>query len=180
MAKFDPEVANSSGYFKDPVTKEDLSVDTPRIIPCSFENGKFTWPCVLSSDGNQPLKIVYKYFTDEEKELYKAYRGRPSGSSQPREHKPKEPKVKEVKEPEQEEQVTLRSEPEVVVKHSEESCASMNTLILLAECDTSYGVSFINGIMYGLVGKKNDNKIHHIPRSCIPDEEWERLCGVNQ
>lgn len=168
---YDPEVANSSGYFKDPVTKEDLSIDTPRVIPCSFENGKFIWPCVASSDGSQILKIVYKYFTDEEKELYKAYRGRPS-SGEPRQRKPKEPK----------EQVTLRLEepvhkPEVVVKHSEESCASENTLELLAECDTSYGVSFINGIMYGLVGKRNDNKIHHIPRSCIPDEEWERLNG---
>ena len=173
MASYDPEVANSSGYFKDPITKEDLSVDTPRVIPCSFENGKFTWPCVASSDGNQLLKIVYKYFTDEEKDLYKAYRGRPSGG-EPRQRKPKEPKVQE-----SEEQVTLKSEPEIVIKHSEESCASMNTLVLLAQCDTSYGVSFINGIMYGLVGKRGDNKIHHIPRSCIPDEEWDRLCGAS-
>lgn len=178
MASYDPEVANSSGYFKDPITKEDLSVDTPRVVPCSFENGKFTWPRVASSDGNQLLKIVFKYFTDEEKALYNAYRGRPSGG-EPRQHKPKEPKqVQEVKKPEQEEQVTLRSEPEIVVKHSEESCASADTLILLAQCNTSYGVSFINGIMYGLVGKRGDNKIHHIPRSCIPDAEWDRLCGV--
>ena len=72
---YDPEVANSSGFFKDPVTKEDLSVDTPRVVLCKLENGKFTWPCVLCSDGTQLLKIVYKYFTDEEKLLYKQYRG---------------------------------------------------------------------------------------------------------
>lgn len=85
----DPRYGNSSGYFKDPITEEDLSPDTPRVIPCSFENGKFTWPCVAQSDGGQLLKIVYKYFTNEEKELYKAYRGRsPSGT----ERKPREPK----------------------------------------------------------------------------------------
>lgn len=172
---YDPEVANSSGYFKDPITKEDLSVDTERVVKCELKDGKFIWPCVLSSDGNQLLKIVYKYFTDEEKDLYKQYRGRPSGG-EPRQRKPKEPKESKPKEV-KEEQVTLRSEePPVVIKHSDESAASLQTLMLLAECDTCYGVSVISGIMYGLVGKKNDNKIHHIPRSCIPDEEWDRLC----
>ena len=168
---YDPEVANSSGYFKDPVTKEDLSPETERVIKCELKDGKFVWPCVLSSDGNQLLKIVYKYFTDEEKDLYKQYRGRPSGG-EPRQHK---------------EKVTLRSEepkqekhdfdePKQVIKHNDESATSLQTLMLLAQCNECYGVSYINGIMYGLVGKRGENKIHHVPRSCIPDEEWDRIC----
>lgn len=167
----DPRYGNSSGYFKDPITEEDLSPDTPRAVPCSFENGKFTWPCVAQSDGGQLLKIVYKYFTEEEKELYKAYRGRsPSGTERkPREPKqPKQPKVKVVETDEPD-------KPKQVIKYSEESAASLETLQTLAQCDRLYGVSQIAGITYALVGATGSNVVHHIPRSCIPDAEFERL-----
>lgn len=165
----DPRYGNSSGYFKDPITEEDLSPDTPRVVPCSLENGKFTWPCVAQSDGSQLLKIVYKYFTDEEKELYKAYRGRSgssSGHSQVR--KPKEQKAKPVKTNESE-------EPKQVIKYSKESATSLKTLETLAQCDRLYGVSQIAGITYALVGATGSNKVYHIPRGCIPDAEFERL-----
>ena len=78
----DPAYGNSSGYFRDPTNGEDLSPDTPRVIQCELKDGKFVWPQVAAADGSMLLKIVYKYFTDEEKELYKQYRGR--GSSSPR------------------------------------------------------------------------------------------------
>lgn len=165
----DPRYGNSSGYFKDPITEEDLSPDTPRVVPCSLENGKFTWPCVAQSDGSQLLKIVYKYFTDEEKELYKEYRGRSgssSGHSQVR--KPKEPKPKPTKTDESE-------EPKQVIKYSKESATSLKTLETLAQCDRLYGVSQIAGITYALVGATGSNKVYHIPRGCIPDAEFERL-----
>ena len=167
----DPRYGNSSGYFKDPITEEDLSPDTPRVIPCSFENGKFTWPCVAQSDGGQLLKIVYKYFTDEEKELYKAYRGRSSSGTErkPREPKPAKPSVaKPVK-------IEDPDEPKQVIKHSEDSAASLETLQTLAQCDRLYGVSQIAGITYALVGATGSHVVHHIPRSCIPDAEFERL-----
>ena len=167
----DPRYGNSSGYFKDPITEEDLSPDTPRVVPCSFENGKFTWPCVAQSDGGQLLKIVYKYFTDEEKELYKAYRGRSSSGTErkPREPKPREPKpVKPVKTDEPD-------EPKQVIKYTEESAASLETLQVLAQCDRLYGVSQIAGITYALVGATGSRVVYHIPRSCIPDAEFERL-----
>ena len=149
----DPRYGNSSGYFKDPITEEDLSPDTPRVVPCSFENGKFTWPCVAQSDGEQLLKIVYKYFTEEEKALYKAYRGRSSSGT---ERKPREPKQ--------------------VIKYDEESATSLETLQTLAQCDRLYGVSQISGITYALVGATGSRVVHHIPRACIPDAEFERLC----
>ena len=167
----DPRYGNSSGYFKDPITEEDLSPDTPRVVPCSFENGKFTWPCVAQSDGGQLLKIVYKYFTDEEKELYKAYRGRSSSGSErkPREPKPAKPSVaKPVK-------IEDPDEPKRVIKYAEESATSLKTLETLAQCDRLYGVSQIAGITYALVGATGSRVVHHIPRSCIPDAEFERL-----
>ena len=167
----DPRYGNSSGYFKDPITEEDLSPDTPRVVPCSFENGKFTWPCVAQSDGGQLLKIVYKYFTDEEKELYKAYRGRSSSGTErkPREPKPAKPSVaKPVK-------IDEPDEPKRVIKYSEESAVSLETLQVLAQCDRLYGVSQIAGITYALVGATGSRVVYHIPRSCIPDAEFERL-----
>ena len=165
----DPRYGNSSGYFKDPITEEDLSPDTPRVVPCSLENGKFTWPCVAQSDGSQLLKIVYKYFTDEEKELYKEYRGRSGSSSgHPQVRKPKESKPKPVKTDESE-------EPKQVIKYSKESATSLKTLETLAQCDRLYGVSQIAGITYALVGATGSNKVYHIPRGCIPDAEFERL-----
>lgn len=165
----DPRYGNSSGYFKDPITEEDLSPNTPRVVPCSFENGKFTWPCVAQSDGEQLLKIVYKYFTEEEKALYKAYRGRsPSGT----ERKPREPKPAKtvVAKP------VADDEPKQVIKYSEESATSLETLQTLAQCDRLYGVSQISGITYALVGATRSRVVHHIPRACIPDAEFERLC----
>ena len=167
----DPRYGNSSGYFKDPITEEDLSPDTPRAVPCSFENGKFTWPCVAQSDGGQLLKIVYKYFTEEEKELYKAYRGRSSSGTERKPREPKQPKQQKVKTVETDEP----DKPKKVVKYSEESAASLETLQTLAQCDRLYGVSQIAGITYVLVGATGSNVVHHIPRSCIPDAEFERL-----
>lgn len=161
----DPRYGNSSGYFKDPITEEDLSSDTPRVVPCSFENGKFTWPCVAQSDGGQLLKIVYKYFTDEEKELYKAYRGRSSSGSERKPHEPKQPKVKPITD----------DKPKQVIKHTEDSAASLETLQTLAKCNRLYGCSQIAGITYALVGVTGSNVVYHIPRSCIPDAEFDRL-----
>ena len=161
----DPEVQNSSGYFKDPITKEDLSVDTPRVIPASLENGKFQWPMVLSSDGENLLKIVFRYFTDEEKQLYNEYRGRPTSSErQPRK------KVEPQKQQEPEEPA-----PTVVTYTEDNTDDPLAILMLLAECDTQYGVSFINGNMYCLVGKRGTGKYYHIRRELIPDDEWHRI-----
>ena len=56
------EVKNSSGYFKDPVTFEDFSTDTPRMVKCALSaENKFTWPMVATSNGDL-VKIVYKFF----------------------------------------------------------------------------------------------------------------------
>ena len=152
---------NSTGYFKDPGTEQDLTGNEERIITCK-SGEPFAWPMIALSNG-EVVKLCSRLWNADEKQCYKEYRN----GGEKRCYK--EPKPKPETKPVQEEQI--------IVKHSEESCASFSTLALLAECDTSYGVSFINGIMYGLVGKRGDSKIHHIPRSCIPDAEWERLNG---
>ena len=164
MASFDPAYANSSGYFKDPITGEDLSVDTPRVVPCSFENGKFTWPCVAASDGSQLLKIVYKYFTEEEKALYKAYRGKPAGSSSgvTRQRKPKDPdsvQVKEVKES------SVPVGERKLVRYDSESCSTEDTENIIKECDLCLGVCQASGLSYALLTKKSGKTVYWIPRT---------------
>ena len=165
----DPRFGNSSGYFKDPISEEEFSPDTPRVVPAALENGKFTWPCVMQSDGEKLLKIVFKYFTPEEKAMYNAYRGR-SSSGGTRTRKPKE--AVSVK-PE-----TTEYNDRKVIKHNPESATSLKTLEILAQCDRCIGVSLISGIYYALVTSYNSNVVHHIPRECIPDDEFDRLmCG---
>lgn len=160
---------NSTGYFRDPVTEQDLTGNEERIVTCK-PGEPFAWPMIVLSNG-EVAKLCSRLWNADEKQCYKEYRN--GGESIKSERKPKEPKPAKTKE----EPEPKEPEEKTVIKYSEESCASFSTLALLAECDTSYGVSFINGITYGLVGKRGDNKIYHIPRSCIPDAEWERLNG---
>lgn len=168
----DPRFGNSSGYFKDPVSGEDLSVDTPRVIECRLtEEGKFVWPCVLQSDGNQMLKIVYKLFTDEEKDLYKQYRGRSHSGTKPK-HEPKP------KEPVTHEQIQQETQVQVVTYDPESACTP-ETLAIIAMCDQCLGISNIGGLRYMLMSAKGSNKVYHIPRGLVPDSEYERLCNIS-
>ena len=191
MAGFDPAYANSSGYFKDPGTGEDLSVDIPRSVACELRDGKFIWPQVTVSTGEK-VKIVYKYFTDEEKQLYKEYRGRGSGSSTSRPAKKKgtphlDPATGEVvyDEPEvstpapkpvrvkQEYNDPANAEVEFVEEGSESSPATQE---LIASCDHVLGCSYIAGITYALLTKdSNPYKIYHVPRALIKEEDMRRL-----
>lgn len=191
MASYDPAYANSSGYFKDPGTGEELSVDMPRSVECELRDGKFIWPQVEVSTG-ESVKIVYKYFTDEEKQLYKEYRGR--GSSEPRApRQPRAPKNKgtphldpatgEVVYDEPEETVTSkRVEPtmpdtnkEVEFIGTEDCAASANTKELIASCTRLIGVSRIAGLSYALLTKDEGNKIYHVPHALLSEEDIRRL-----
>lgn len=163
---YDPEVANSSGYFKDPVTKEDLSVDTPRVVSCKLENGKFTWPCVLCSDGTQLLKIVYKYFTDEEKQLYKQYRG--YGESRPRE--PKQSKVQTVKQTPE-----IPIEEKTLVKFDSKAAVSAETAKQIAASDRLVGVANIGGLVYALLTRRDARTVYCIPKAMLSPEDLRRL-----
>ena len=155
----DPAYGNSSGYFRDPTNGEDLSPDTPRVIQCELKDGKFVWPQVAAADGSMLLKIVYKYFTDEEKELYKQYRGRGSSSGETRTRSPSaKPKETEYKPVEKETPILER------------------TLVSYNESDTCFGVANIGGLLYALIGKRDGRVIYHIPRSLIPDNIFDMFC----
>lgn len=168
------EYKNSSGYFADPSTGEELSSDMERCVPCSFEDGKFTWPMVLLSDGT-PVKIVYKYFTDEEKALYKAYRGR--GTGEVRQSHPKSVAV-EASVP----ATHIAAEPETeegqFVQYDATSTPAAQTLEAIADCDQCLGVFFVSGLTYVLLGKQGTRRTWSIPRQLIPDEEFERICNA--
>lgn len=193
MASYDPAYANSSGYFKDPGTGEDLSVDMERSVQCELRDGKFIWPQVTVSTG-ESVKIVYKYFTDEEKQLYKEYRGRGSGSSIPRQPKQKkgeahlDPVTGEVvyDEPEestpaprpvrQKQEYNDPANAEVEFVDDGEAVASENTKELIASCDRIIGCSQIAGITYALLTKdSNKYKVYHVPRALLTSADMERL-----
>jgi len=192
MAAVDPRFGNSSGYFKDPVSGEDLSPDTERVVKCEItEDGKFVWPQVLQSDGDRTLKIVYKLFTEEEKELYKQYRGRPAGSgTRRRSPSSQAPKYKTEETPVYTEEpgpegmtgkrcVVFPDKDEYVSleKYDPESAVTPQTLALIAECDQCLGISNIGGLRYAMLSKRGSNKVYHIPRSLVPDSEFERICN---
>ena len=196
MASYDPAYANSSGYFKDPGTGEDLSVDIERSVQCELRDGKFIWPQVTVSTG-ESVKIVYKYFTDEEKQLYKEYRGR--GSSEPRQSRaPRQSKSKgtpqldpttgeiiyvqdesEPATPKPRAEPVKQFDPEAAeVEYAEqgEPVSTPATQELIASCDHILGCSKIAGITYALLTKdKQPNKIYHVPKSLIKDDDMRRL-----
>ena len=190
---FDPAYANSSGYFRDPGTGEDLSPDMPRSVEAALIDGKLIWPQVTVSTG-ESVKIVYKYFTDEEKQLYKEYRGRGPGSSTPRQSRQKkgeahlDPETGEVvyAEPEasapaprpvrQKQEYNDPANAEVEFVDDGESVASENTKELIAECDRIIGVSYIAGMSYALLTKdKAPGKVYHVPRALLTNADIERL-----
>lgn len=193
MASYDPAYANSSGYFKDPGTGEDLSPDMSRSVEAALVDGKFIWPQVTVSTG-ESVKIVYKYFTDEEKQLYKEYRGRGSGSSTPRQPRQKKgeahldpvtgevvydnPVVESAK-PKTVAVKTVHVDPadyEVEYIGNEESTASASTKQLIAECDRIIGVCQIASISYALLMKdKAPGKVFHVPRALLTSTDMERL-----
>lgn len=161
---FNPEVANSNGFFKDPVTKQDLTGNEPRVVKCEIDDhGKLIWPQVKFSDGSCG-KIVYKLWTQEEKQLYKIYRE----GSKARTHS-------QVKEETQEEEA--KEEHPVIVR---EKCyipdtAAQSTLDYIKACDKSYGVWLFDSITYDLLGSSKSHSYVPIPRSLIPAADRLRL-----
>ena len=165
------EVKNSSGYFKDPVTFKDFSVDTPRMVKCALSaENKFTWPMVATSNGDL-VKIVYKFFTDEEKLLYKKYRG--YDTSKPlrtRSSKPKPSAVTMTRQGDEQDSIQTYE-----VEDMSYTAICIGSERLIAECDKYIGSQFCSGITYALLKKANNNVIYWIPRALISEQEIIRL-----
>lgn len=170
---FDPEVANSNGYFKDPATKQLLTGNEKRVIQCAIEDsGKLIWPQVQFSDGSVG-KIVYKLWTAEEKAIYRQYRELGKQRIKPVPVKQEPPTAPVIKEehtvPVIKEELT---QPQVKVG---EGVASANMLAYIRNCDTHMGVWIMDGIIHDLLTVKGSKSYAPIARCLIPKEDRERL-----
>ena len=169
------EFHNSTGYFKDPGTGHDLTGDEPRATTC-HPGEPFNWPMIALSDGNI-VKLCSRLWNVDEKQCYKEYRnGGTCVKSEriPRERKQREPKsvIHKAERVVSEQVEEQRIE---VVKYDHESAVSAELLKVIAESDCIIGVSQIAGLTYALVTKIGSKTVHHIPRACIPDAEFDRL-----
>lgn len=167
--------ANSNGYFKDPLTGDWLTGLEPRSVAISItDTGSLVWPEVKISDGSS-VKIVYKLWTDEEKQIYKQYR------STPKKHKPTVSKtVKKGDDyPVKPVGATLMDYDAGEVYHCEydyEAAASANAKQLIDSCEELLDVVQIAGLTYARMLKIGDRKkIYCVPRALITDEQMRRL-----
>ena len=187
MTNFDPEVANSNGFFKDPKTKVDLTGKEKRVIQCSIDDtGKLIWPQVQFSDGSVG-KIVYKLWTNEEKAIYKQYRA--NGKVRIKPEKPidkhaddaddaddtDDTEVTEVTEVTEQIDEGTHSHVEVYKEPSGESTPASSTLDYIKKCNEHLGIWIFEGVLYDLLSVKGSRNYTPIPRSLIPKEERERL-----
>lgn len=168
MASYDSSVANSSGYFRDPATKQLLTGEEPRVIQCAIsDTGKFIWPQIMFSNG-EVGKIVYKIWTDEEKAIYKKYR---TGSdAPPKPAKPKPEKVEAAK------PASTRCFMEDTYHDpANDSVLSGTTLDYITKCNEYHGKWVFEGVLYDAIGIAGSNKWTPIARSLIPAEHKQRL-----
>lgn len=169
MASFDPAVANSNGYFKDPGTRQDLTGNEPRVIKCSIDNtGKLIWPQVQFSDGSVG-KIVYKLWTAEEKAIYKQYRENGKQKIKPAIQKPVANTIVH------EESKSAETSVPVHEPNYSGSVASGNMLAYIRNCDKVIGVWNWDGIVHDLLTVEGSNSYMPVPRCLIPKEDRARL-----
>lgn len=165
MAKvFDSRWQTSEGtYFKDPGSGADLSPATERVKKCELTvEGKFIWPRVLVNGGEE-VKIAFRLFTSEEKQIYKQYRNRGKEIHEAHSH---------VEEGEVHTKPVCASKPSLPVLGS---APAGSTLAWIRNCDKVYGVWLFDNVTYDLLGMEGYSGYQPIARSLIPREDRERL-----
>ena len=165
MAKvFDSRWQTSEGtYFKDPGSGADLSPATERVKKCELTaEGKFIWPRVLVNGGEE-VKIAFRLFTSEEKQIYKQYRNRGKEIHEAHSH---------VEEGEVHTKPVYASKPSLPVLGS---APAGSTLAWIRNCDKVYGVWLFDNVTYDLLGMEGYSGYQPIARSLIPREDRERL-----
>lgn len=165
MAKvFDSRWQTSEGtYFKDPGSGADLSPATERVKKCELTaEGKFIWPRVLVNGGEE-VKIAFRLFTNEEKQIYKQYRNRGKEIHGAHSH---------VEEGETHTKPVYAPKPSLPVLGS---APAGSTLAWIRNCDKVYGVWLFDNVTYDLLGMEGYSGYQPIARSLIPREDRERL-----
>lgn len=161
---FDPEVANSGGFFKDPVTKQWLTGNEPRVVEGHIdEKGKYVVPQIKLSDGSTG-KLVFRFWSKKEKELYDIYR---KGAKAKKEMQQKE-------EPQQQQQEVVTHSHVEQDKYGPDA-ASKTVLDVIKKSNISYGVWIFDTIKYDLLGVSGNKSYTPVPRSIIPVEDKLRL-----
>lgn len=166
--------ANSNGYFKDPLTGDWLTGLEPRSVNIAItETGSLIWPEVKISDGSS-VKIVYKLWTDEEKQVYKQYR------STPKQRKTVTAKVNKADDypvkPVSAVYVDYKNIDMREMEYDYDSACSANAKELVEKCDDLIDVVQIAGLTYArMVIRGDQKKIYCVPRALITDEQMRRL-----
>lgn len=168
---FDSRWQTSEGtYFKDPCSGADLSPATERTKKCELTaEGKFIWPRVLVNGGEE-VKIAFRLFTNEEKQIYRQYRNRGKEIHEAHSH------VESVHINVEEDKV--QAKPAYVPKPSLPvlgSAPAGSTLAWIRNCDKVYGVWIFDNVTYDLLGMEGYSGYQPIARSLIPREDRERL-----
>lgn len=179
MAKvFDSRWQTSEGtYFKDPGSGADLSPATERVNKCELTaEGKFIWPRVLVNGGEE-VKIAFRLFTNEEKQIYKQYRNRGkeihgAHSHVESAHINVESAHINVEEGETHTKPVYAPKPSLPVLGS---APAGSTLAWIRNCDKVYGVWLFDNVTYDLLGMEGYSGYQPIARSLIPREDRERL-----
>lgn len=172
MAKvFDSRWQTSEGtYFKDPGSGADLSPATERVNKCELTaEGKFIWPRVLVNGGEE-VKIAFRLFTNEEKQIYKQYRNR--GKEIHGAHSHVDSAHINVEEGETYIKQACAQKPSLPVIGS---APAGSTLAWIRNCDKVYGVWLFDNVTYDLLGMEGYSGYQPIARSLIPREDRERL-----
>lgn len=165
---FDPDVANSSGFFKDPGTRLPLTGNEERVVKCELlDNGKLIWPQVRFSDGTQG-RIVFRLWTAEEKVLYRKYRGIGAFAE-------KEKLIKERTHPQVVREDGVEIDTYAHFTDDGQSTPAQSTLDFIKRCDTWLGPWDFDGILYDLLQKKGDRGYRPVPRCLVPQEDRKRL-----
>jgi len=169
---FDPEVANSGGFFKDPVTKQWLTGNEPRVVEGHIdEKGKYVVPQIKLSDGSTG-KLVFRFWSKKEKELYDIYR---KGAKAKKEMQQKE----EPQQTQQQQTQQQEVQQQEAVTHSHDKygpdAASKTVLDVIKKSNVSYGVWIFDTIKYDLLGVSGNKSYTPVPRSIIPIEDKLRL-----
>lgn len=175
---FDSRWQTSEGtYFKDPGSGADLSPATERVKKCELTTeGKFIWPRVLVNGGEE-VKIAFRLFTNEEKQIYRQYRNR--GKEIHGAHSHAESvhiNAESVRINVEEDKV--QAKPVYVPKPSLPVLGSVpagSTLAWIRNCDKVYGVWLFDNVTYDLLGMEGYSGYQPIARSLIPREDRERL-----
>ena len=124
----------------------------------------------MTAEEIEEVKIAFRLFTNEEKQIYRQYRNRGKEIHGTHSH------VENVHINVEED--NIQAKPAYTLKTSLPvlgSAPAGSTLVWIRNCDKVYGVWLFDGVTYDLLGMEGYSGYQPIARSLIPREDRERL-----